>query len=70
MLVSLRDLYDDFDWRGDGGRWMDLLTGSDRFRLQFEAGASAGAIIAAWRSELAAFDRARSSYLLYPRRSR
>jgi uncharacterized protein YbbC (DUF1343 family) len=74
MLVSLRDLYDAFDWRlvgstSDQGRWMDLLTGSDRFRTQFEAGASAPAIVAGWRQELAAFDRARQPYLLYPRES-
>ena len=74
MLVSLRDLYDAFDWRlvggaSDQGRWMDLLTGSDRFRTQFEAGASAPAIVAGWRQELAAFDRVRQPYLLYPRES-
>jgi uncharacterized protein YbbC (DUF1343 family) len=74
MLVSLRDLYDGFDWRlvgtaSDQGRWLDLLTGSDRFRTQFEAGASAPAIVAAWRRELAAFDRSRQPYLLYPRES-
>jgi len=74
MLVSLRDLYEAFDWRlvggvSDQGRWLDLLTGSDRFRTQFEAGASAPAIVAAWRRELAAFDRSRQPYLLYPRES-
>lgn len=74
LLVSLRDLYAEFGWRlvsgaSDRGRWLDLLTGSDRFRTQFEAGASAPAIVAAWRQELAAFDRARQPYLLYPRES-
>ena len=53
----------------DQGRWLDLLTGSDRFRTQFEAGASAPAIVAAWRGELAAFDRSRQPYLLYARES-
>ncbi len=72
MLVALRDLYDDFDWRlvgstSDQGRWMDLLTGSDRFRTQFEAGASAPEIVASWQRELRAFDRTRAAYLLYPR---
>ncbi|GAA1436156.1 hypothetical protein GCM10009616_35290 [Microlunatus lacustris] len=72
MLVALRDLYDGFDWRlvgssSDQGRWMDLLTGSDRFRTQFEAGASAPDIVAAWQRELRAFDRTRAAYLLYPR---
>ena len=46
---------------------MDLLTGSDRFRTQFEAGASAREIIAGWRDELRAFNRTRARYLLYPR---
>jgi uncharacterized protein YbbC (DUF1343 family) len=67
MLVALRDRYDEFGWRGDGGRWIDLLTGSGRFRAQFEAGAGAEAIISAWKDELAAFDRARRPYLLYRR---
>ena len=72
LLTTLRDRYDDFDWRaGDNqpGRWIDLLTGSSRFRTQFEAGASAAEIMAGWRSELAEFDRRRRPYLLY-RRSR
>ena len=72
MLVALRDLYEKFDWRlvggaSDGGRWLDLLTGSDRFRLQLEAGATAPEIVAGWRGELRTFDRTRRSYLLYPR---
>ena len=72
MMVSLRDRYDAFAWRtGDNppGRWIDLLTGSSRFRTQFDGGASAAEIMAAWKSELAAFDRRRRPYLLY-RRSR
>ena len=72
MLTTLRDHYDDFAWRdGDNppGRWIDLLTGSSRFRTQFEAGDSAAAIMAGWKAELAEFDRRRRPYLLY-RRSR
>ncbi len=72
MMVSLRDRYDAFAWRsGDNppGRWIDLLTGSSRFRTQFDGGASAAEIMAAWKSELAEFDRRRRPYLLY-RRSR
>ncbi|MEO7588204.1 MAG: DUF1343 domain-containing protein [Arachnia sp.] len=65
MLVTARDLYDDFDWRGDGGRWIDLLTGSDRFRTQFEAGASATEIIAAWQRDLRRFVVDTSRFLLY-----
>ena len=28
MMVEARRLYPEFDWRGDAGRWADLLTGS------------------------------------------
>jgi uncharacterized protein YbbC (DUF1343 family) len=72
MMVALRDRYDAFAWRsGDNppGRWIDLLTGSSRFRTQFDGGATAAEIMSAWRTELAAFDRRRRPYLLY-RRSR
>lgn len=70
MLVSLRDLYDDFGWRtGDSysGYWADRLTGSARLRTQLDAGAGAATITGAWRSELAAFERRRRPYLLYRR---
>ncbi len=75
MIVEAKRLYTDpdpakgFDWRpGDNphGRWIDLLTGSDRFRLMVAAGASAEEIVAAWRDELRDFDRRRRPYLLYP----
>ncbi len=65
MLVTARDRYPDFGWRGDGGRWLDLLTGSDRFRTQFEAGDSAEQIIAAWQRELATFVLDTHRFLLY-----
>jgi uncharacterized protein YbbC (DUF1343 family) len=71
MLVGLRSLYEDFGWRsGDSysGYWVDLLTGSARFREQLEAGDSAADITAAWSDELARFVRTRQQYLLYPRR--
>ena len=67
MLTTLRDLYTGFDWRGDAGRWCDLLTGSDRFRTMFEAGATPAQLVAAWQPELKAFDRQRQRYLLYRR---
>ena len=54
MIVEAKRLYADFDWRpGDNppGRWIDLLTGSDRFRTMLDAGASAEEIVAAWRTE-------------------
>ncbi len=67
MIVEARRLYDGFDWRGDGGRWIDLLTGSDRFRTMLEAEATADQIIRAWKSELAMFNQQRRPYLLYSR---
>ena len=48
MMVEARRLYPEFDWRGDAGRWADLLTGSTRFRDMLEAGAAAE-IVGAWR---------------------
>lgn len=70
MMVALRDRYDGFAWRsGDNppGRWIDLLTGSSRFRTQLDGGASAAEIMASWKTELAAFERRRRPYLLYRR---
>ncbi len=71
MFTTLRDLYPgQVDWRdgdGPGNYWIDLLTGSDRYRLQLAAGASPERIIAAWKDELAGFERERRPYLLYPR---
>ena len=65
MLVAARDLYEGFDWRGDGGRWIDLLTGSDRFRTQFEAGDSAQEIISGWQRDLRRFVVDTNRFLLY-----
>lgn len=65
MLVTARDLYDDFDWRGDAGRWIDLLTGSSQFRTQFDAGASATDIISAWQGDLRQFVADTNRFLLY-----
>ncbi len=55
MLVEARRLYSSnpdpakrFDWRGDGGRWIDLLTGSDRFRPCWRPVRRAEEIVAAW----------------------
>ncbi|AKU18029.1 exo-beta-N-acetylmuramidase NamZ family protein [Luteipulveratus mongoliensis] len=67
MMTTLRDLYPGFDWRGDAGRWINLLTGSDRFLKMFTAKASARDIVAAWQPELRDFDRTRRQYLLYRR---
>ena len=66
MMVEGRRLYAEFDWRGDAGRWIDLLTGSTRFREMLAAGAPAAEIVGAWREELAEWNRRRHDYLLYP----
>jgi uncharacterized protein YbbC (DUF1343 family) len=74
MIAEAKRIYTDpdpakgFAWRsGDSyaGRWIDLLTGSDRFRTMLEGGASASQIVAAWQTELADFDQRRQQYLIY-----
>ena len=65
MMVEARRLYPEFDWRGDGGRWADLLTGSTRFRDMLDAGAPAAEIVGAWRKELSEWNRRRDDHLLY-----
>ncbi|MET4077945.1 DUF1343 domain-containing protein [Janibacter sp. UYMM211] len=71
MLVALRALYPDFAWRQDSWDtarpyWIDKLTGSTRLREMVTAGSSAREVMAAWRSELADFERRRQPVLLYP----
>ena len=66
MMVEAKRLYAEFDWRGDAGRWIDLLTGSTRFRDMLTAGAPASEIVGAWRRELTDWNRRRDEYLLYP----
>ena len=68
MIVEAKRLYPEFAWRaGDNppGRWIDLLSGSDRFRLMLDGGASAEEIVAAWRTETNAWTARRAKYLLY-----
>jgi len=65
MLVEAKRLYPGFDWRGDGGRWMGLLSGSARFAEQLNAGADARTIMDSWRQELGQFVRDTRPYLLY-----
>ncbi|RZT20487.1 uncharacterized protein YbbC (DUF1343 family) [Kribbella sp. VKM Ac-2569] len=67
MIVEARKLYPEFTWRAETppGRWIDLLTGSDRFRTMLLADASADEIVAAWRSETDAWTARRAKYLLY-----
>ena len=66
MMVEAKRLYAGFDWRGDAGRWIDLLTGSTRFRDLLVAGAPAAEIVNAWRTELSEWNRRGQHYLLYP----
>ncbi|WP_328476008.1 DUF1343 domain-containing protein [Actinoplanes sp. NBC_00393] len=58
-----------FTWRLDSGTryWIDLLTGSTRLRTMIDAGASTSEVVGAWAGELAAFEKQRRPYLLYPR---
>jgi len=67
MIVEARKLYPGFAWREENppGRWIDLLTGSDRFRTMLTADATAEEIIAAWKSETDAWTARRAKYLLY-----
>jgi uncharacterized protein YbbC (DUF1343 family) len=67
MIVEARRLYPGFAWRAENppGRWIDLLTGSDRFRTMLTAGASAEEIVAAWKPETDAWNARRAQYLLY-----
>lgn len=55
----------EFDSRGDEGRWMDLLSGSSRFKEQANAGKSAETFIGAWWDELQQFVRDTQGFLLY-----
>jgi len=66
MMVEAKRLYAEFDWRGDAGRWIALLTGSTRFGDMLMAGAPAAQIVGAWRKELSEWNRRRDGYLLYP----
>jgi uncharacterized protein YbbC (DUF1343 family) len=68
MIVEAKRIYPRFAWRAENppGRWIDLLTGSDRFRTMLFAGASAEEIVAAWQPEVDAWNARRAQYLLYP----
>ncbi|TCC41546.1 exo-beta-N-acetylmuramidase NamZ domain-containing protein [Kribbella speibonae] len=67
MIVEARKLYPEFTWRAETppGRWIDLLTGSDRFRTMLLADATAEQIVAAWKPETEAWTARRAKYLLY-----
>lgn len=70
MLVGLKTLYPEFEWRYDDWDperpyWIDKLTGSTRLRDQIDDGASASTVMSSWRRETAAFVAERRRYLLY-----
>ncbi len=65
MLVEAKRLYPGFNWRGDAGRWMGLLSGSARAGQQIDAGADAQTIIDAWQPELRQFVQDTREFLLY-----
>jgi len=46
--------------------FIDKLAGSDKLRLQLQAGASEEEIRASWQPDLATFKKIRENYLLYP----
>jgi uncharacterized protein YbbC (DUF1343 family) len=69
MLVEARR-HPDFAWRQDSWDakrpfWIDKLSGSPRLREMIDAGKEADEVVAAWREEVRAFERARRPYLLY-----
>lgn len=65
MLVEARE-YAGFGWRESVGPfWIDKLTGSARFREMFDAGAEVADLVGSWREELAGYEDARRSILLY-----
>lgn len=70
MLTEARR-YDGFVWRNDGESdpdrpfWIDKLSGSARLRKMIDAGNGPQECVAAWQSEVRAFDRARRKYFLY-----
>ncbi len=70
MLVGLKELYPEFEWRYDAWDaarpyWIDKLTGSTRLRTQIDQGLPASQVIASWRRETADFATKRRRYLLY-----
>jgi len=68
MMVTARDLYDQFAWRESAAPyWIDRLTGTDRVRHAIDGGADVAEVVAGWQADLAAFRAVRDRHLLYPR---
>jgi uncharacterized protein YbbC (DUF1343 family) len=70
MIVTARDLYDEFAWRESAPPpyWIDNLSGNEDVRLAIDAGAGFEEVTAVWRDELREFRRLRERHLLYPGR--
>ena len=71
VLQILKRRYpDEFAWRqawaAGAHRPIDLLWGSDAFRLHIDADKPVGSLIESWQPELREFERTRADYLLYP----
>jgi uncharacterized protein YbbC (DUF1343 family) len=62
-LIAIRDMHDEFAFIPAG---FDRLAGTDRLRLDIEAGARADALAAGWRDHLQAFAALRDPHLIYP----
>jgi uncharacterized protein YbbC (DUF1343 family) len=72
VLAAVRDLWPDrFAWRQPPYEYetqklpIDILAGTDRFRLALEAGLDPSAIVSEWRPELAAFTEACREHYRY-----
>ncbi|MVA75412.1 DUF1343 domain-containing protein [Auraticoccus sp. F435] len=70
MLIGLKELYPEFQWRYDSWDtarpyWIDKLTGSPRLRNQIDQGASADTVISSWKRETAEFASRRRRHLIY-----
>ena len=68
MIVTARDLYDEFAWRESAPPpyWIDRLSGNEQVRLAIDAGAGFDEVVAVWQDELAEFRAVRAKHLLYP----
>jgi uncharacterized protein YbbC (DUF1343 family) len=70
MIEVVRNLYaDQFKWRYSKEAripyWFDQLMGTNKVRIQMEAGITMEAISASWQPALEAYEMMRSHYLLY-----
>ena len=68
MIVTARDLYDEFAWREEEPPpyWIDKLSGNENVRLAIDSGAGVDDVVAVWQDELADFRALRAEHLLYP----